>query len=73
MSTKILIQILDERDTRWLMGFETLRDQIDMDVRKRVMEATANRVPYILVSIEERPERPVIVAKESRHDDAPVA
>jgi hypothetical protein len=55
VNTKILIQIIDERDTRWLIGPQTLLPQIEMDARQRVVNATAGRVPYLLVTIEEKP------------------
>lgn len=54
MNTKILIQIVDERGTRWLIDSETLRSLIEMDVRQRVFHATAGRVPNLWVTFEEK-------------------
>jgi hypothetical protein len=55
VNTKILIQIIDDPGTRWLIGSDTLKSQIEMDVRQRVLRGTSGRVPYILVTLEEIP------------------
>ena len=66
MTAKLLIQIQwNEPATRWLVDLLTLRKLVQQNAQFCVREVTAEEMPRVIVSVEERAEESPLVLVEA--------